>query len=220
MQIGSGIFATPTQISQNVASPGLGLSVWLVAGLLAWTGAASFIELGLAFPQNGGIQEYLRASYGDFMGFLFVWILVTIVKPCSFAIISKIFAEYFCRAVLGSNAASPIVIKLFALFGLVLITTLNCLGAKVGPNLAKGFFVMKVAAIISILALAIFSVSTGKAKGVVDSELGWFGTDHDAQRSSVWSQTGSYVMALFDALYCYGGWETVSQSVQVTASLT
>lgn len=64
LQIGSGIFTLPTQVSQSVPSPGAGLLVWLLAGLLVWTGAASFIELGCRVPSNGGIQEYVRVAYG------------------------------------------------------------------------------------------------------------------------------------------------------------
>lgn len=65
LQIGSGIFTLPTQVSQSVPSPGAGLLVWLLAGLLVWTGAASFIELGCRAPSNGGIQEYVRVAYGS-----------------------------------------------------------------------------------------------------------------------------------------------------------
>lgn len=64
LQIGSGIFTLPAQVSQSVPSPGAGLLVWLLAGLLVWTGAASFIELGCRAPSNGGIQEYVRVAYG------------------------------------------------------------------------------------------------------------------------------------------------------------
>lgn len=68
LQIGSGIFTLPTQVSQSVPSPGAGLLVWLLAGLLVWTGAASFIELGCRAPSNGGIQEYVRVAYGNAKG--------------------------------------------------------------------------------------------------------------------------------------------------------
>ncbi|KAG8159633.1 hypothetical protein KVR01_010270 [Diaporthe batatas] len=64
LQIGSGIFTLPAQVSQSVPTPGAGLLVWLLAGLLVWTGAASFIELGCRVPSNGGIQEYVRVAYG------------------------------------------------------------------------------------------------------------------------------------------------------------
>jgi len=70
----------------------MGVLAWFVGGLLVWTGAASFIELGLAIPQNGGIQEYLQFCYGHFLGFLFPWIWVGIVKSSSMAMAAMIFS--------------------------------------------------------------------------------------------------------------------------------
>lgn len=48
----------------NTHSVGASLVVWVVAGLLAWTGASSFAELGTAIPLNGGPQarQYERAG--------------------------------------------------------------------------------------------------------------------------------------------------------------
>ena len=40
--IGSGIFSSPSQVITNAGSPGASLLVWVVAGILAWTGAASY----------------------------------------------------------------------------------------------------------------------------------------------------------------------------------
>ena len=48
LQIGSGIFAAPTQVSRNVSSPGLGVIVWVTGGLLVWTGSIVFHR---AWPQ-------------------------------------------------------------------------------------------------------------------------------------------------------------------------
>jgi hypothetical protein len=51
--IGSGIFTSPGSIDTNVPSPGFALIVWLVGGILAWTGAATMAELGTAIPGEG-----------------------------------------------------------------------------------------------------------------------------------------------------------------------
>ena len=93
LQIGSGIFSAPSQVSNHVLSPGMAVVVWLLAGMLVWTGAASFIELGLAIPRNGGVQEYLRVCYGELLGFLFSWIWIAISKACANATIGIVFAE-------------------------------------------------------------------------------------------------------------------------------
>ena len=71
LQIGSGIFFAPSQVSIHVSNLGITILVWLFAGILVWSGAASFIELGVAMLNNGGMQEYLGACYGEFAGFLF-----------------------------------------------------------------------------------------------------------------------------------------------------
>lgn len=51
--IGSGIFTSPGSIDTNVPSPGAALVVWLVGGILAWTGATTMAELGTAIPGEG-----------------------------------------------------------------------------------------------------------------------------------------------------------------------
>lgn len=51
--IGSGVFTSPGSIDTNVPSPGAALVVWLVGGVLAWTGASTLAELGTAIPGEG-----------------------------------------------------------------------------------------------------------------------------------------------------------------------
>jgi solute carrier family 7 (L-type amino acid transporter), member 9/15 len=51
--IGSGVFTSPGSIDANVPSPGVALVVWLVGGILAWTGASTLAELGAAIPGEG-----------------------------------------------------------------------------------------------------------------------------------------------------------------------
>ena len=97
LQIGSGIFSAPSAVSNHVTQPFAAILVWFLAGLLVWTGASSFVELGVRCPENGGIQEYLRHCFGDVYGFLFAWTWVLVVKPCSMAMISLIFAEYLYK---------------------------------------------------------------------------------------------------------------------------
>lgn len=55
--IGSGIFTSPGSIDTNVPSPGAALAVWLVGGILAWTGASTMAELGTAIPGEGDYPE-------------------------------------------------------------------------------------------------------------------------------------------------------------------
>lgn len=65
----------------NTNSVGASLAVWLASGLLAWTGASSFAELGSAIPLNGGAQAYLAYSYGPLISYLFAWTAIIALKP-------------------------------------------------------------------------------------------------------------------------------------------
>jgi amino acid transporter len=56
------------------------LIVWLLAGILAWTGASCFAELGAAIPVNGGAQAYLNHSFGGWASYLFIWTNLVALK--------------------------------------------------------------------------------------------------------------------------------------------
>src|ERR1700753_3466094 len=122
LQMCSGVFPAPPQVRSNVNSPGEAILVWVVAGLLAWTGAASFIELGLAIPRNGGIQEYLQYCYGDFVGFLFTWTWTIIVKPAANAVIATVLGDYLSSTMSSSNRPITILSKILGTSAIAIIT--------------------------------------------------------------------------------------------------
>jgi len=51
--IETGIFTSPGSIDLKVPSPGISLVIWLVGGVLAWTGAMTLAELGTVIPGEG-----------------------------------------------------------------------------------------------------------------------------------------------------------------------
>ena len=219
LQIGSGIFSAPSQVSNHVPSPGAAVLVWLVGGILVWTGAASFIELGLAIPKNGGIQEYLKVCYGDYLGFLFTWIWVVITKPCAMAMIAMIFADNLSIAAVPVGVPSLWEVKALAILGLVFITFINCLGTIAGARAANAFLILKLLAVFSISATGIFVGVTGRNS--YRSEPEWFASDPDPHRQTMlnWAKAGEYITAIYGALFCYGGWESVSTTGSSSHSL-
>jgi len=140
--------SSPGVVVANTESVGASLMVWLVSGVLAWTGASSFAELGSAIPQNGGAQAYLSYAYGPLVSYLFAWTAIIALKPgCYFsispskiwsntlcvggnAVIALIFAEYMNRLFFGGQEISPDNIPQWAIrltaSGAVLIVTFLC----------------------------------------------------------------------------------------------
>ncbi|KAF2859204.1 amino acid transporter [Piedraia hortae CBS 480.64] len=204
--IGSGIFSSPASVNNNVGSPGAALIVWLVSGILAWTGAASYAELGGAIPLNGGAQAYLSTVFGQWCGFLFTWCAVTVLKPGSAAIIAIIFGEYMTRAALGTDSPhdGPWAHKAVAMLGLVVVTCLNCISTKLGTRSADVFMFLKFVGLAAITATGIFVAVTGE-RSAAWRHTSWFeGTSTSAS---------NWAVAFYAGLWAYDGWDNTSYVV-------
>ncbi|CCF32657.1 amino acid permease [Colletotrichum higginsianum] len=209
--IGSGIFSSPSQVSSKVGSPGAALVVWVIAGVLAWTGAASYAELGGAIPLNGGAQVYLAKIMGEMAGFLFTWVAVLVLKPGSAAIIAIIMGEYLVRAAIGAEAESlsPWVNKAVALVALVAVTVLNCVSTKLGTKVNDWLMFLKFIALLGVTVTGVVVAITGKTlTGKANMEWKtheWFaGTSSDL---SAWA------VALYAGLWAYDGWDNTNYVV-------
>ena len=213
--IGSGIFSSPSQVNVNTGSMGGSLIVWAIAGLLAWTGAASYAELGGAIPLNGGAQVYLSKIFGELFGFLFTWCAVMVLKPGSSAIISIIMGEYLVRAAIGAEAenVSSWINKSVALVGLFVVTLLNCISTKLGTRMGDVLMFFKFVALLGVTVIGIVVAVTGfSASGQANQDwktIGWFeGTKTNAS---------SWAVALYAGLWAFDGWDNVSASLDLTS---
>jgi amino acid transporter len=206
--IGSGIFSSPSQVNANAGSPGASLIVWAVAGLLAWTGAASYAELGGAIPLNGGSQVYLSKIFGELPGFLFTWCAVLVLKPGSAAIISIIFGEYVVRAFVGADVGdvSPWINKGVAFGGLLVVTLFNCISTKFATRIGDMFMFFKFVALLGVTVIGVIVAVTGLSSGGDANEewktTGWFeGTN---------TEISDFAVALYAGLWAFDGWDNVS----------
>ena len=66
-------------MSQSLMSEPYILLVWIVAGIITIFGAFTIAGLASMTSETGGIYEYLRLIYGDFIAFLLGWTYFTIV---------------------------------------------------------------------------------------------------------------------------------------------
>ncbi|KAM0301948.1 hypothetical protein HYE67_004284 [Fusarium culmorum] len=209
--IGSGIFSSPGAVSSKVGSPGAAVLVWIIAGILAWTGAASYAELGGAMPLNGGAQVYLAKTFHEVFGFLFTWVAMLVLKPGSAAIISIIMGEYFVRAFIGADAeyVNPWINKAVALVGLLIVTFLNCVSTKLGTRVNDALMFMKFIALIGITITGIVVMITGKTlKG--ESEVDW---KPSAMFDNTSTDMSAWALALYAGLWAYDGWDNTNYVV-------
>lgn len=61
--IGTGIFATPSEILSLSGSVGLSLFIWVAGMIITAAGLLVYIEFGTGLPRNGGEKNYLEFVY-------------------------------------------------------------------------------------------------------------------------------------------------------------
>ncbi|MDE1175830.1 MAG: amino acid permease [Edaphobacter sp.] len=190
--IGSGIFLVPGEVGLRVPGLAAVLGVWLLGGLLTLAGALSLAELGSMFPAAGGLYTYLRAVYGRPVGFLYGWLLLTVINTGSIATLATGFSLYVSQVVAVSAGQR----KLLAAGAIVVFTALNLMSlhrAKVVQNLGT---VAKLAG-IGMLALELFL--HGSTTLLRESMPG--------VRPLTMTGVG---VALVSVLWAYEGWHVVS----------
>jgi len=204
LQIGSGIFSSPGVVVANTQSVGASLAVWLASGLLAWTGASSFAELGSSIPVNGGAQAYLQYSYGPLVAYLFAWTAISALKPGGNAVISLIFAEYLNRlmwhttkADVSPDAIPQWAIKLTAVSAVLIVSVICVATPTFGTRTAVVFTTIKIAALIFIVVLGLIQLVRGHASTSLTESL------FDGSSTS----PSTYALALYSGLWAFDGWD-------------
>lgn len=230
--IGSGIFTSPGSIDANVPSPGVALVVWLVGGVLAWTGATTMAELGTAIPGEGGVQPYLKYIYGDIWGHLAAWTWVVAIMPATLAILSIVFVESIFSAAGVTDQAASLSHKFLSVLIMVVMNLANSISTKASTSLNNFFVTTKFASIFGVVLAGVIVL----IMQLVDPESGvgggdwqrkpWF--DHRDTVNpdgsvihwadvSTWELLGYFSAALYGALWAYSGWE---KGIYVSAELS
>jgi len=93
IMIGSGVFKKIVPMSQALHNETYILLAWIIGGVITMFGAFTYAGLATMTTQTGGVYEYLRLIYGDFIAFLFGWTIFTIVGSGAVAALSFVFAQ-------------------------------------------------------------------------------------------------------------------------------
>jgi basic amino acid/polyamine antiporter, APA family len=191
--VGAGIFANPSEVAHRVHTPFLILGVWIVGGVFAMCGAFIWAELAARLPGTGGQYLYLREAYHPSVAFVYGWGLLLVTQTGGMAAVAVIFASYF-RALTGvawNDSAIAVAV-------LLVLTGINCLGARAGSNVQSAFMLLKIAA---IGGLVIFGFALGGSSLKPEPLSGTpfsFGLLKDI---------GS---AMVPIAFAYGGWQTAT----------
>jgi APA family basic amino acid/polyamine antiporter len=193
--IGSGIFMNPYVVARQVHTPFLILGVWILGGWIGLSGAFIWAELAARRPQVGGQYAYLREAFHPLLAFLYGWVLLLVIQTGGMAAVAVTFARYFVEL-----TGVPIAEGLLAACALGGLALINCLGVKAGSATQSTLMVLKILAILVLIACGLWFA--GKPAGPQAF------ADRVLDRPVSLDLLTAIGAAMVPVLFAYGGWQT------------
>ena len=205
--IGTGIFITSADIARALPHGGMLLLVWAVGGLLTLAGALTYAELGVLFPDAGGIYSFLKEAYGPLWGFLYGWASFLVIMSGGIAALAVAFGVYlgsfFPWFSIGHRLlAVPVGGWTWTLSGgqvaavgaILVLTAVNHLGVREGAAVQNALTVLKVAAVVAFVGFGLLvparaSVALAAPLPAAGSLLAAFGV---CMIAALWTYDGWY----------------------------
>ena len=205
--IGTGVFLKARVMTCNVETPGMVITVWVVAGLLSLTGALTYAELAAMMPRAGGEYVFIREAYGRVWGFLYGWTRFFVASTGGFAGLAAGFAIFLNIASGGAIAAQhTLAIPLVAAAAIVVVTLVNCAAVTVGGRIASTMAMLKVALVLGVGVGAFILADGNWAHFAMSGAGGTCEGVPDTARGGI----AGFGAAMLGALWAYNGWNEVT----------
>ncbi len=216
LMIGSGAFKKIAPMTQSLMSEPYILLAWIVAGIITIFGAFTYSGLSNMTNETGGIYEYLRLIYGDFIAYLLGWTYFIIVGTGAIAALAYIFSQsvdaliHFpilfpsLQNISIANFIYPfggLSIKLLALTMIILLTGLNIRGISYAGKLNNIVTGAKILGILLLITAGVFYA--GDPSGMLQGNNSF----HIPTGPALFS---GFFGALLSALWAYDGWANIT----------
>jgi APA family basic amino acid/polyamine antiporter len=136
--IGTGVFTLTGFLVENLSSPFLMISAWILVGVISLCGALCYAEISSLYNENGGEYLFLSRLVHPSVGFLSGWASFIVGFSAPGAASAVAFGT-FCSAVIGTNIRIPLALLVVLLFSVIHIR-----GLKTGGYLQNMLTVLKV----------------------------------------------------------------------------
>ena len=193
--IGAGIYESSPLIARNVAGVAALIGTWILGGALSLVGALCYAELATAYPRSGGDYVYLSRAFGRWIGFLFAWIQLWVVRPGSIGAMAYIFARYaYHLRPFGDESQKPLVFTAYAAGSILVLTIVNLLGVREGKWTQNLLTTVKTLGLMAVAAIGLCFAAPAAA---VPAPL------PDPANMD-------FGLALILVLFAYGGWSEMA----------
>jgi APA family basic amino acid/polyamine antiporter len=216
--IGTGVFLKARVMMCNVETPGLLITVWIVAGLLSLAGALTYAELAAMMPRAGGEYVFIREAYGSLLSFLYGWTRFFVASTGGIAGLAAgfaIFINILSRGALQDPWFTPGLpgyalpvsgLQGMAIAAVVVVTIVNCMGVAVSGRIALLLTSCKIALVLGIGLGATLLAQGSWAHFALANEGGACEGVAAAARGGM----AGYGAAMLGALWAYNGWNEVT----------
>lgn len=196
--MGSGIFISPQYVLSVIGSPGASLIIWTCCGLLAMLGGLCYAELGTVIPESGGEYIYMLRTTGKVTAFMFVFSFIIVMRPVSATGIALSFAEYVVAPFYEGCSVPQVVVKCVAAGGILTLSIINCLSARLATSIQVLSMVVKILALVVIILGGCILLFQGNTEN--------FNNAFEGTNVGV-SPIG---IAFYQGLWSYDGWNTLN----------
>jgi APA family basic amino acid/polyamine antiporter len=216
--IGTGVFLKARVMTCNVDTPGMVMTVWVVAGLLSLAGALTYAELAAMMPRAGGEYVYIRQAYGPLPSFLYGWTRFFVASTGGIAGLAAGFA-IFINVLTGgalqdawftidfSGRQLPLTgLQGMAIAAVLVVTAVNCSAVSVGGRIALVLTACKIALLLGVGLGAMLLAEGSWAHFALANEGGACEGVAAAARGGA----AGFGAAMLGAMWAYNGWTEVT----------
>ena len=206
--IGTGIF---TSLGFQVLPAPVGIPdafsivlIWIIGGVLALCGAASYAEVATTLKESGGEYQFLSRIYHPFLGFISGWVSIIVGFSAAISALSIAAVNYSLPVITRIYGVHPgeSVSRLVSIGFIVLVALIQIGGVRRGGTFQNWITLFKIAMIGLILFLPVIYIV----------QNGWSSQVHMTPTAS---STGTilslpFAGALVYVMFSYSGWNASS----------
>jgi APA family basic amino acid/polyamine antiporter len=162
--------------------------------VFVYVGALIYAELGSRFPQTGGEYVYMQKAFGPFLGFLFGWAQLFIIRTSPTAALSLLSAEYLGHF-FPLDQSQKILI---ATFIIIIFGFINTLGVN------RGSAYNKFSSSVKITGLMFFCVI-----GLILTNGDFSRLSESVSATTTLGPVGNIIAATMMIVFSFLGWDRV-----------
>jgi len=188
--VGTGVFTSlGFQLGGGVTDISAIMILWLMGGIIAFTGAQVYGELGSVMPRSGGEYHFLSEIYHPSVGFMSGFFSMFVGFAAPIALAAMALGTYF------SNVYTGIDPKIIGAAVILLTTAVHGSSVKSGGTFQIVFTIIKLVLIVGFIVAGFFFAPEHQNISIIPT-------------STTWNQiiSAGFAVSLIYVYYSYSGW--------------